>query len=79
MFGLVRSGTDGAQLGLEGAHCGMVAVSPTPRGADGDPNPLFSRLDGESNVAEHEATALEASEVMTTSRIVNVEKHHAGV
>jgi hypothetical protein len=42
-------------------------------------NPLFSRLDGESDVAEHEATALEASEVMTTSRIINVEKHHAGV
>jgi hypothetical protein len=72
VFGLVGYGTDGAPLGLEGAHCGTVAVSPTPR-ADGDPNPLFSRLDGESNVAEHEATALEASEVMTTSRIVNVE------
>jgi hypothetical protein len=42
-------------------------------------NPLFSRLNGESNVAKHEATALEASEVMTTSRIINVEKHHAGV
>jgi hypothetical protein len=68
MVGLVRSGIDG----LEGAHRGTVAVSPTPV-ADGDPNPLFSRLDGESNVAEHEATALEASEVMTTSRVVNVE------
>jgi hypothetical protein len=54
MFGLVRSGTDGAQLGLEGAHCGTVAVSPTAR-VDGDPHLLFSRLDGESNVAEHEA------------------------
>jgi hypothetical protein len=71
MFRLVRSGTDCAQLGLEGAYQGTVAVSPTPR-ADGDPNPLFSRLDGESDVAEHEAAALEASEVMTTSRVVNV-------
>jgi hypothetical protein len=73
-----ESGTDGTQLGLEGAHCGTVAVSPTPR-ADADPNLLFSRLDGESNVAEHEAVALEALEVMTTSRIVNVEEHCAGV
>jgi hypothetical protein len=78
MFRLVRSGTDGAQLGLEGAYWGTVAVSPTPR-ADGDSNPLFSRLDGESNVAEHEATALEALEVMTTLRIVNVKEHCAGV
>jgi hypothetical protein len=78
MFGLVRSSTDCAQLGLEGAYWGTVAVSPTPR-ADGDPNPLFSRLDGESDVADHEAAALEASEVMTTSRVVNVEEHHAGV
>jgi hypothetical protein len=78
MFGLVRSGTNCAQLGLEGAYRGTVAISPTPW-ADGDPNPLFSRLDGESDVAEHEAMALEALEVMTTSRIVNVEEHHAGV
>jgi hypothetical protein len=78
MFGLVRPGTDCAQLGPEGAYWGTVAVSPTPR-ADGDPNPLFSRLDCESDVAKHEATALEASEVMTTSRIVNVEEHCAGV
>jgi hypothetical protein len=78
MFGLVRSCTDCAQLGLEGAYQGTVAVSPTPR-ADGDPNPLLSRLDGESDVAEHEAMALEALEVMTTSRIVNVEEHCAGV
>jgi hypothetical protein len=78
MFGLVRSCTNCAQLGLEGAYQGTVAVSPTPR-ADGDPNPLLSRLDGESNVAEHEATVLEASEVMTTSRVVNVEEHRTGV
>jgi hypothetical protein len=78
MFGLVGSGTDGTQLGLEGAHWGTVAVSPTPR-ADGDPSPLLSRLDGENNVAEHEATALKASEVMATSRIVNVEKHCTSV
>jgi hypothetical protein len=78
MFRLVRSGTDCAQLGLEGAYQGMVAVSPTPR-ADGDPNPLFSRLDGESDMAKHEATALEALEVMTTLRVVNVEEHCAGV
>jgi hypothetical protein len=78
MFGLVGSGTDGAQLGLEGAHHGTVAVSPAPR-ADGDPNPLFSRLDGESNVAKHEAMALEALEVMTTLRIVNVEEHCTSV
>jgi hypothetical protein len=78
MFGLVGSSTDGAQLGLEGAHCGTVAISPTPR-ADGDPNPLFSRLDGESNVAEHEAMALEASEVLSTLKIVNVKEHCAGV
>jgi hypothetical protein len=38
MSGLVGSGTDGAQLGLEGAHRGMVAVSPTPR-PEWDPNP----------------------------------------
>jgi hypothetical protein len=56
----------------------MVAVSPTPR-SDGDPNSLFSRLDGESNVAEHEAAALEALEVITTSRVINVEEHCAGV
>jgi hypothetical protein len=55
MFGLVRSGTDSTQLGLEGAHHGMV---------------------GESDVAKHEAMALE---VLATLRIVNVEKHHAGV
>jgi hypothetical protein len=78
MFGLVRSCTNCAQLGFEGAYRGTVAVSPTP-GADGDPNPLVSRLDGESDVAEHEATALEASEVMTTLRVVNVEEHCAGV
>jgi hypothetical protein len=78
MIGLVGSGTDSAQLGLEGAHCGTVAVYPTPR-ADGDPNPLFSRLDGESNVAKHEAMALKASQVMPTLRIVNVKKHCAGV
>jgi hypothetical protein len=78
MFGLVRPGTDCAQLGLEGAYWGTVAVSPMPR-ADGDPNLLFSRLDCESDVAEHEATALEALEVMTTSRIVNVKEHHTGV
>jgi hypothetical protein len=78
MFGLVRSGTDCTQLGLKGAYQGTVAVSPTPR-ADGDPNLLFSRLDGESDVAEHEAVALEASEVMATSRVIYVEEHHAGV
>jgi hypothetical protein len=78
MFGLVRSCTNCAQLGFEGAYRGTVAVSPTPR-ADGDPNPLLSRLDGKSDVAEHEAMALEASEVMTTSRIVNDEEHCAGV
>jgi hypothetical protein len=78
MFGLVRSGTDCAQLGLEGAYRGTVAVSPTPR-ADGDPDPLFSRLDGESDVTEHEAAALKASEVMTTSRVINVKEHCAGV
>jgi hypothetical protein len=78
MFGLVRSGTNCAQLGLEGAYWGPVAVSPTPR-ADGDPNLLFRRLDGESDVAEHEATALEASEVITTLRIINVKEHCAGV
>jgi hypothetical protein len=55
-----------------------VAVSPTPK-ADGDPNPLFSRQDGESDVAEHKAVALEALEVMTTSRVVNVKEHRAGV
>jgi hypothetical protein len=78
VFGLVRSGTDSTQLSLEGAYQGTVAISPTPR-ADGDSNPLFSRLDGESDVAEHEAMALEASEVVTTLRIVNVEKHCTGV
>jgi hypothetical protein len=78
VFGLVRSCTNCTQLGLEGAYQGTVAVSPTPR-ADGDPNPLLSRLDGKSDVAEHEATALEALEVMTTLRIINVEEHHAGV
>jgi hypothetical protein len=78
MVRLVRSGTDGAQLGLEGAHQGMVAVSPTPR-ADGDPNPPFGRLDGESNVAKHEAAALKASEVTTTLRIINVEEHCTSV
>jgi hypothetical protein len=78
MCGLVRSGTDGTQLGFEGAYRGTVAISPTPR-ADGDSDLLFSRLDGESDVAKHKATALEASEVMTTSRIINVEEHCAGV
>jgi hypothetical protein len=78
MFGLVRSCTNCAQLGLKGAYRGTVAVSPTPR-ADGDPNPLLSRLDGKSNVAKHEATALEALEVMTTSRVVNVKEHRTGV
>jgi hypothetical protein len=78
VFGLVSSGTNCAQLGLEEAYRGMVAVSPTPR-ADGDPNPLFSRLDGESDVAKHEAMALEALEVMATSRIINVKEHCAGV
>jgi hypothetical protein len=78
MFGLVRSSTDCAQLGLEGAYRGTVAVSPTPR-ADGDPNLLFSRLDGESDVAKHEAAALEALEVMSTSRVINVEEHCAHV
>jgi hypothetical protein len=78
MIRLVGSGTDGAQPVLEWAHHGTVAVSPTPR-ADGGSNPLFSRLDGESDVAEHEATALEALEVMTTLRIVNVKKHCTGV
>jgi hypothetical protein len=78
MFRLVRSGTDCTQLGLEGANRGTVAISPTPR-ADGDPNPLFSRLDGGSDVAKHEAAALKASEVMTTSRGINVEEHRAGV
>jgi hypothetical protein len=78
MFGLVRSSTGGAQLGLEGAHRGTVAISPTPR-ADGDPNLLKSRLDGESNVAKHEAAALKASEVMITLRIVNVEECCASV
>jgi hypothetical protein len=56
----------------------MVAVSPTPR-ADGDPNLLFGRKDGESNVAEHEAAALEAAEVLSTLGIIYVEEHHAGV
>jgi hypothetical protein len=78
MFRLVRSCTDCAQLGFEGAYRGTVAISPTPR-ADGDPNPLLRRLDGESDVAEHEATALKASEVMATLRIVNVEDHRTGV
>jgi hypothetical protein len=78
VFGLVRSGTDSAQLGLEGAHHGMVAVSPTPR-ADGDPNPLFSKKDGESDVAKHEAMALEAAEVLSTSGIIYVKEHHAGI
>jgi hypothetical protein len=71
VFGLMRSSTNSAQLGLEGAHHGTVAVSPTPR-ADGDPNLLFSRQDGESNVAEHEAVALAAVEVLSTSGIVYV-------
>jgi hypothetical protein len=78
MFRLVRSGTDSTQLGLEGAHCGTVAVSSTPR-ADGDTNLLFGRKDGESDVAEHEAMALKATEVLATLRIVYVKEHHAGV
>jgi hypothetical protein len=78
VFGLVRSSTNSAQLGLEGAHHGMVAISPTPR-ADGDPNPLFGRKDGESNVAKHEAAALEAAEVLSTSGVIYVGEHHAGV
>jgi hypothetical protein len=56
----------------------MVAVSPTPR-ADGDSNLLFSRKDGESDVAEHEAMALEATEVLATLGLVYVEEHCAGV
>jgi hypothetical protein len=78
VFGLVRSGTDSTQLGLEGAHCGMVAIPPTPR-ADGDSNPLLSGKDSEGNVAKHEAAALEAVEVLSTSGIIDVEEHHAGV
>jgi hypothetical protein len=78
MFRLVRSSTDSTRLGLEGAHRDTVAVSPTPS-ADGNPNPLFSRKDGESDVAKHEAMALEAVEVLSTSRIVYVEEHCAGV
>jgi hypothetical protein len=78
MFRLVRSCTNCSQLGLEGAYWGTVAVSPTPR-ADGDPNLLLGRLDGESDVAKHEAMAFEASEVMTTSRVINVKEHCAGV
>jgi hypothetical protein len=78
MFGLVRSGTNSTQLGFEGAHRGTVAVSPAPR-ADGDPNLLFSRKDGESDVTEHEVMALEAAEALATSGIVYAKKHHAGV
>jgi hypothetical protein len=55
-----------------------VAVSPTPR-ADGDPNLLFGRKDGEGNVAEHEAVDLEAVEALSTSGIIYVEEHCAGV
>jgi hypothetical protein len=78
VFGLVKSGTNSAQLGLEGAHCGMVAIPPTPR-ADGDSNLLFGGKDSESNVAKHEAAALEAAEVLSTLGIINVEEHHTGV
>jgi hypothetical protein len=76
--GLVRSSTDITQLGFEGAHHGTVAIPPTP-GADRDFNLLFSREDGEGNVAEHKATALEAVEVLATLGIVNVKEHCAGV
>jgi hypothetical protein len=78
VFGLVRSGTDSTQLGLEGAHHSTVAIPPTPR-ADGDSNLLFSRKDSEGNVVEHEAVALEAVEVLSTSGIVDVKEHCAGV
>jgi hypothetical protein len=78
VFRLVRSGTNCTQLGFEGAHHSMVAIPPTPR-ADGDSNPLLGRKDSESNVAEHKAVALEAAEALSTSGIVNVKQHHAGV
>jgi hypothetical protein len=55
-----------------------VAIPPAP-GADGDSNPLFSREDGEVNVAKHKAMALKAAEALTTLGIVNIEEHHAGV
>jgi hypothetical protein len=56
----------------------MVATPPTPR-ADGDSDPLFSRKDSKGFVTEHKAPALEAAEVLTTSGIVNIIEHHAGV
>jgi hypothetical protein len=65
VFGLVRSSTNSAQLGFEGAHHGTMAIPPTP-GADGDSNPHFSREDGEGDVAKHKATALEAAEALAT-------------
>jgi hypothetical protein len=71
-------GTDGTQLGLEGAHCGTVAIPPTPR-AEWDSNSLFGGKDSKSNVAKHGAVALEAAEVLSTLGIVNVEEHHTGV
>jgi hypothetical protein len=78
VFGPVRSGTNCTQLGLEGAHCSMVAIPPTPR-ADGDSNLLFGRKDSEGNVAKHEAVALEAVEVWSTLGIVYIKKYCAGV
>jgi hypothetical protein len=78
VFGLVRSGTNGAQLGLEGTHHGMVAIPPTPR-ADGDSDLLFGRKDSKSNVAEHEAVALETANVLPTLGIIDVKEHCAGV
>jgi hypothetical protein len=55
-----------------------VAIPPTPR-ADGDSDLLFGRKDNESDVAEHKAAALEAVEALSTSGIVNVKEHCAGV
>jgi hypothetical protein len=78
VLGLVRSSTNGTQLGLEGARHGTMAIPPTPR-ADGDSNSLFGGKDSKGNVTEHEATALEAAEVLATSGIINVEEHCTGV
>jgi hypothetical protein len=47
--------------------------------ADGDSYLLLGRKDAESNVAEHEAVALEAVEVLSTLGIVDVKKHCTGV
>lgn len=74
----MQSGTDSTQLGLEGTDLFAVAI-PKALNADGNPGLLLSRQDSEGAGAEHKALALEASEVGTTPRVIDVKEHHAGV